>query len=180
MSRIGKKLIQIPDGVTINISDGNFECNGAQGKVNFEIPRKIKVEVKDNQIEVTRTNSDKETRAMHGTARQLIQNIIIGTSKGFERILEVIGVGYRVAIEGNDLVLYVGYSHPVKMAIPEDLNAKVEKNKITISGIDKQRVGQFAANIREVRKPEPYKGKGIKYSDEVIKRKAGKAAKASK
>lgn len=180
MSRIGKKLIHFPENINIEYIDNSFACNGPLGKLELEIPDKIRLKIEDSTISVSRATNDKEIRALHGTFRQLISNIIEGVLKGFEKTLEIVGVGYRVALEGSEIVIHIGFSHPVRVKVPEDLKVKVEKNKITISGIDKQRVGQFAAEIRSIKKPEPYKGKGIRYSDEKIRLKAGKAAKGSK
>jgi large subunit ribosomal protein L6 len=180
MSRIGKKIIQIPEGTTVDYKDFVITATGPLGKLELEIPDKIRLKIDEKTIEVTRATNDKEIRALHGTFRQLIANNLEGVSKGFEKTLEIVGVGYRVAMEGPEIVIHIGYSHPVRVTVPDDLKAKTEKNKIIVSGIDKQRVGQFSAELRQIRKPEPYKGKGIRYAGEKIRLKAGKAAKGSK
>ncbi|MFA6423268.1 MAG: 50S ribosomal protein L6 [Patescibacteria group bacterium] len=180
MSRIGRKIINIPDGVTVNFNADILKASGVLGELSLEIPQKIKLTIENNIITVERHNNDKISKSLHGTFRQLIDNMIIGVSKGFEKTLELIGVGYRVAMEGNEINMHLGFSHPVKIEIPSDVKVKVEKNKITISGTDKQRVGQFTAEIRAFKKPEPYKGKGLRYLGEKIKLKAGKTAKTSK
>lgn len=181
MSRIGKKPITIPQGVEVRIEDGFIKVKGPRGELTQTIHPKIKFEKKDNQLIATVKNSpDKAERALWGLFGSLAQNMVRGVSEGFEKKLEVNGVGYKVALSGNKLTLHVGYSHPVDFQLPESISAEVEKNIITIKGIDKQQVGQIAAEIRAIRKPEPYKGKGIKYLDEVIRRKSGKTAAAGK
>lgn len=180
MSRIGKKPIAIPGGIEIKIGEKEIVIKGPKGELKQEIHPRVKVVKDDEEIRVSVDNlKDKLGRSLWGLFRSLIQNTVIGVTKGFEKKLEIRGVGYKVAIQGNKLVLNVGYSHPIEYELPAGINAQVEKNMITISGADKQVVGEVAAQIRSVRKPEPYKGKGIKYFDEVIRRKAGKQAKAS-
>jgi len=178
MSRIGKKIINIPAGVEVTFADNNVAVKGAKGVLNQQIPSVIKVDVIDNTVSVTRINDEVFSRAQHGLMRTLINNMIIGVSEGVTKKLELHGVGYRAALQGADLVLSLGYSHPVNVKAPEGINFTVEKNTIAVSGIDKALVGEVAAKIRDWRKPEPYKGKGIRYVGEVVRRKAGKAAKA--
>ncbi len=180
MSRIGKKPITIPDGVEISISQGEVVVKNSKGELKVPVAEGVKVEKKDNEIVVSvKDPENKRDRSLWGTTRTIIANMIIGLTQGFEKKLEVNGVGYKVALSGNKLTLHVGYSHPIDFTLPAGISAKVEGNIITLSGIDKQLVGETAAQIRKIRKPEPYKGKGIKYVDEVIRRKAGKAAKAA-
>ena len=177
MSRIGKLPIAIPAGVTITVDADNIVVTGPKGTLEqFTMPD-IDVAVNDNQVVVTRQNEEKVTRAKHGLMRSLINNMIIGVTAGFEKKLEVNGVGFRISGGGQNLEMHLGYSHPVKYTAPAGVEIKVDKMEITVSGASKQQVGQVAAEIRNLRKPEPYKGKGIKYIDEQIRRKAGKAGK---
>ncbi len=179
MSKIGRKPIEIPNGVECEIINNTVKTKGPKGELVLEFDStKTKVTKDNNQIIVERTNNSKPARSLHGLIRQLIENNLIGVEKGFEKKLEVKGVGYRVSLAGNKLNLSLGYSHPIEFPAPEGITFKVEKTIITISGINKQQVGQIAAQIRALRAPEPYKGKGIRYIDEVIKKKAGKSAKA--
>lgn len=179
MSRVGKKPVAIPSGVTIEIKESGIKVKGPKGELTLELHPKVKLEKTDSELVVKVGNeSNKQERALWGLFRALINNMVTGVTAGFTKVLEVNGVGYKAAVNGTKLVLSLGYSHPVEMEIPKGLEVKVEKNTITITGADRQLVGQFAANVREQRKPEPYKGKGIKYSDEVIRRKAGKVVKA--
>ncbi len=176
MSRIGKMPIQIPDGVTVEYKDGLITVKGPKGQLQFRPHPDMIIEMKDKEILVKRPSDKKFHRALHGTTRQIINNMIIGVKDGFKKELEVHGTGYRARMEGKNLVLQVGFSHDVVMTPPEGITVKVEgQNKIIVEGIDKQLVGQFAANVRAVRPPEPYKGKGIRYAGEHIRRKAGKA-----
>ena len=178
MSRIGRLPIDIPAGVEVKIEEGNkVTVKGPKGTLEKCLPVEMTIKVEDNQVVVTRPNDLKKMKSLHGLTRTLIQNMVIGVSQGYEKTLEVNGVGYRAAKQGKKLVLNLGYSHPVEMEDPEGLESKVDGNKIIVSGIDKERVGQYAAEIRDKRKPEPYKGKGIKYADEVIRRKVGKTGK---
>jgi len=179
MSRIGKQPVDITSGVTVELSGATLKVKGPKGELSREIHKNIHVEVKDNQILVTRKDETQESRALHGLFRSLIANMVEGVSKGFEKQLEIVGVGYRAQSSGNKITLNLGFSHPIEYKAPEGIVfAQNEENKgiITISGIDKQVVGEVAAKIRSYRKPEPYKGKGIKYVGEHIVRKAGKAA----
>jgi large subunit ribosomal protein L6 len=180
MSRLGKKPIKIPAGVTINLSDSEISVKGPKGELKSKLVPHVKVSFDKEKNEITTSveNSEKkDLRARWGLAVRLIQGMIAGVIGGFEKKLEMVGIGFKVSQTGNKLVLEVGFSHPVNFELPPGISAKIEKNIITISGIDKQLVGEMAARIRRIKRPEPYKGKGIKYVDEVIKRKAGKAAK---
>jgi large subunit ribosomal protein L6 len=177
MSRIGKLPIQVPSGVTVEVDNDFITVNGPKGSLKqFTLPG-IKVAMKDDQVLVSRENDEAENRARHGLMRSLVYNMISGVSQGFEKKLEINGVGYRVQPQGADLKFNLGFSHDVIYKLPSTVQAKVEQNTITISGSDKQQVGQIAAEIRALKKPEPYKGKGIKYSDERIIRKSGKSGK---
>ena len=179
MSRIGKKPVIIPANVTVDIAEGNVvTVKGPKGTLTQALRPEMIIEQEGNVIHVKRPSDDKMHVAMHGMTRALLHNMVVGVSEGFKKTLEINGVGYRAAKEGNELVMNLGYSHPVKMAEIEGITIEVpSQNQIVISGPDKQKVGQFAANVREKRPPEPYKGKGIKYVDEVIIRKEGKAGK---
>jgi large subunit ribosomal protein L6 len=179
MSRIGKKPIQIPESVEVKIEGDLIMVKGPKGESKNQIRPEIKMEAKDKQIEFNPQVFHKGIPALWGTYRSLIFNMIEGVTKGFEKALEIEGVGYRASLEGRDLVLNLGYSQPIKIKAPQGIEFKVEKNIITVSGIDKQLVGQVAAEIRSARKPEPYKGKGIRYRGEIIRRKAGKKAVAT-
>ncbi len=178
MSRIGNKPILLPADVTVNVENHHINVKGPKGELSFDFDANLNVVVEGNELHVKRPNDTKWMKTIHGTTRALIHNMVEGVSKGFTKSLEINGVGYRAALQGNKVVLTVGYSHAVELTIPAGLKVELPKNTIiNISGVDKQLVGQFAAEIREVRKPEPYKGKGIKYSDEHIRRKEGKTAK---
>lgn len=177
MSRIGKQPIKIPTGVTITVGDTEITVAGPKGSLIVPKQQNVQVELTSDQIVITRINDLPASRAWHGLQRALLNNAVIGVTKGFEKKLEVNGVGFRLSGGGQDIELSLGYSHPVKYHAPAGVDLKVDKMNITVSGIDKQKVGQVAAEIRALRKPEPYKGKGIKYADEVILRKAGKAGK---
>jgi len=177
MSRIGRKPIAVPDGVEVKISDDLVEVTGPLGKLTQKINPKIRVTKKDGQVFVERLSDSKYYRALHGLTRSLINNLIIGLTKGFRKELVITGMGYRAQLEGRVLNLQLGYSHPIKFLLPEGIEIKVEKQtQIAVSGSDKQLVGEVAAKIRRFKPPEPYKGKGIRYIDEQIKRKVGKAA----
>lgn len=178
MSRIGRKPVNIPAGVDVKLAEGVITVKGPKGTLNQNIHPNMSVEVKDNEIIVTRPNDEKQNRALHGLTRALIANMVEGVTNGFKKELEVNGVGYRVQKQGKNLVMNLGFSHQVIVEENDDVKIEVQgNNKIIISGIDKQKVGQFAAEIREKRPPEPYKGKGIKYVNEVIRRKEGKTGK---
>jgi large subunit ribosomal protein L6 len=177
MSRIGKQPIDLPSGVTITVDPTEITVAGSKGTLKqFTMPD-ITVKQEENQILVTRANDEAPARAKHGLMRSLVSNMVTGVSQGFSRKLEINGVGYRVAMQGADLKLNLGFSHDVIFKLPQGVTAAVEQNTITISGIDKQQVGQVAAEIRALKKPEPYKGKGIKYEGERIIRKSGKSGK---
>ncbi len=176
MSRIGKQPIDIPDGVTVNVADGQVQAKGPKGTLSCAIPEGIGGKVEGGQLLFERPDDTKESRARHGLARALGNNMVVGVSSGFAKRLEIEGVGYRADVKGNMLNLLLGFSHPVDMEIPKGLSVSVEANtKLVIEGADKQSVGQFASDIRSLRPPEPYKGKGIRYDDEHIRRKVGKA-----
>ncbi len=176
MSRIGIRPIKIEDGVEIEITSKKVIAKNGAKEAELQIPEGIKVTLIDQNIKIERENDSKDLKAKHGLISRLITNLIIGVKNGFTRELEFKGTGYRAAINGSDLVLNMGYSHEFKLSIPEGLTAEVKKNSIFIQGIDKQKVGAFASVVREVRPPEVYKGKGIKYKEEHIRRKAGKKA----
>ncbi len=176
MSRIGKKPIEIPEKLEIEVKDSLIKVKGPKGELEREIRPEIKAEIKEGKVLFSPLGESKKIRAFWGLTRALIANMIEGVTKGFEKKLEIEGVGYKANLEGQDLVLNMGYSHPVKIEKPEGIDFSVEKNIITVSGIDKEKVGQIAAKIRAVRKPEPYKGKGIRYQGEQVRRKVGKKA----
>ena len=179
MSRIGRMPIAIPAGVTVEVAENNkVTVKGPKGTLERVLPEEMEIKVEGAEITVTRPNDLKRMKALHGLTRTLIANMVKGVTDGYEKVLEINGVGYRAQKQGKKLVLSLGYSHPVEMEDPEGIESIVEgTNKITIKGIDKEKVGQFAAEIRDKRRPEPYKGKGIKYADEVIRRKVGKTGK---
>ena len=178
MSRIGRMPIAVPAGVTVEIAAGNVvTVKGPKGTLTRELAKEMEIKMEDGQVVVTRPNDLKRMKSLHGLTRTLISNMVVGVKDGYTKTLEVNGVGYKAAKAGKKLTLSLGYSHPVEMEDPEGIETKVEGNKIVVSGINKEKVGQYAAEIREKRKPEPYKGKGIKYSDEVIRRKVGKTGK---
>ncbi|MGN0550493.1 MAG: 50S ribosomal protein L6 [Acutalibacteraceae bacterium] len=181
MSRIGRKPINIPAGVDVKLDNGVLTVKGAKGTLSQKIHPNMTVEINEGVIEVKRPNDDKENRSLHGLTRSLIANMVEGVSNGYKKELDVNGVGYRVQKQGKQLIMNLGYSHQVIMEDTADITIEVPNpNKIIIVGADKQKVGQFAAEVREKRPPEPYKGKGIKYVDEVIRRKEGKAGKGGK
>ena len=178
MSRIGRLPVVVPAGVTVEVKENNYVVvKGSKGTLERNLPVEMDIKVEDGHVVVTRPNDLKKMKALHGLTRTLIHNMVVGVSEGYEIVLEVNGVGYRAQKQGKKLVLSLGYSHPVEMEDPEGLETTVDGNKITVKGISKEKVGQYAAEIREKRRPEPYKGKGIKYADEVIRRKVGKTGK---
>ena len=179
MSRIGNKDITLPAGVTVTVAAGNLvTVKGPKGELSFQFNSELEIATEGSECVVKRPNDTKVMKMMHGTTRALLNNMIVGVSVGFKKTLDIIGVGYRAQLQGNVLVVSAGYSHTGEMPVPAGLKVELPKNtQIIISGIDKQLVGQYAAEIREIRKPEPYKGKGIKYSDEQVRRKEGKTAK---
>ena len=179
MSRIGRLPVAIPAGVTVEVAENNVvTVKGPKGTLVRELAPEMEIKVEGAEVVVTRPNDLKRMKSLHGLTRTLINNMVIGVSAGYQKVLEVNGVGYRAAKSGNKLTLNLGYSHPVEMIDPEGIEAVCEgQNKIIVKGIDKEKVGQYAAEIRDKRRPEPYKGKGIKYADEVIRRKVGKTGK---
>ena len=178
MSRIGRMPIAIPAGVTVDVAENNkVTVKGPKGTLERVLPSEMEIKVEGAELTVTRPNDLKKMKSLHGLTRTLINNMVVGVTNGFEKKLEVNGVGYRAAKQGKTLNLSLGYSHPVNMEDPEGVETVVEGNIITVKGIDKEKVGQFAAEIRDKRRPEPYKGKGIKYVDETIRRKVGKTGK---
>ena len=177
MSRIGKKPVLIPKGVTVTLNGNKLKVKGPKGELESSFHNSMKIESKESEIYVTRPNDLKENKSLHGLTRALIQNMVVGVTSGFEKTLEIVGVGYRAELKGKNLLLNIGYSHPVYFMPPDGITFQVPApTQIIISGIDRQLVGMVASKIRSIRKPEPYKGKGIKYSDEQIQRKAGKTA----
>ena len=179
MSRIGKAPVALPDGVNLNVSGDEMQVKGPKGTLSQGIPEGIVLGVADGRATFTRPDDKKPTRAKHGLARALLANMVTGVTEGFRRVLEIQGVGYRAEAAGKTLKLSLGFSHPVEMEIPEGLKVSVENNTVvTIEGIDKEQVGQFAADVRAHRPPEPYKGKGIRYQGEHVRRKVGKAGAA--
>ena len=174
MSRIGKQPIPIPKGVEVKLEGDSITVQGPKGKLQRSIHPKVKVDIESDNIVVSVTDQTRETRAFHGLFRALIANMVTGVTNGFNKVLEIVGVGYRAELKGRTAIFHLGYSHPIDFELPEGIDAQIEKTKVTLSGIDKELLGRTAAKIRSFRKPEPYKGKGIKYADEVIRRKAGK------
>ena len=177
MSRIGNRKIVVPQGVTVTNENNTVTVKGPKGELSLDLVKNITVELNENELTVKRANDEKNTKAMHGTTNANIKNMIVGVTEGFKKDLEIIGVGYRFNVKGNTLVINAGYSHPVEIQVPAGLSVEATSNtEISVKGIDKVLVGEFAANIRKVRQPEPYKGKGIRYKDEYVQRKEGKKA----
>ena len=177
MSRIGNRRLAIPENVEVNIDGSNVTVKGPKGELSLSINPIVKVEIDNGEVIVTKVKDTKEANIMSGTTNANVSNMLIGVSEGYTKELEAVGVGYRFAVSGNKITVNAGYSHPVEVIIPEGLSAKCESNtELAVSGIDKQKVSEFAANIRKIRKPEPYKGKGIRYKGEHIRRKEGKKA----
>ena len=178
MSRIGRLPITVPSGVEVSLEGREIRVKGSKGELSRTLAEGITVEVEDGTITVSRPNDEREARSLHGLTRSLINNMIIGVTEGFTKKLEIVGTGYRVQAKGSDLEFALGYSHPVPVSAPDGITFTVEgANKLAVFGIDKQQVGEVAANIRKLRKPDPYKGKGVRYEGEQIRRKAGKAGK---
>ena len=176
MSRIGKEPITVPDGIKVSLGGRVFTAEGPKGKVSEKFVPRVEVAIDDGVIRVTRHGDSGTDRAMHGLMRALLANAVKGVAEGFSKTLEINGVGYKAEVQGKKVVFALGYSHPVHYAIPDGISIEIDKNnRVTVSGADRQQVGQVSAEIRSLRKPEPYKGKGIKYSDEIIRRKVGKA-----
>jgi len=178
MSRIGKKPVAIPKGVTVTLLGGQIAVKGPKGELKRAIPTLVSVEVAKDEVRVKRENDDAPARARHGLIRALVNNMIQGVTKGFERKLEISGVGYKAEVAGDKLNLALGFSHPIAFPLPRGVSAKVEKNVITLSAVDRELLGETAAKVRSFRPPEPYKGKGIKYAEEVVRRKVGKTGAA--
>ncbi|MDD3241293.1 MAG: 50S ribosomal protein L6 [Bacilli bacterium] len=177
MSRIGLRKIVIPAGVTVTNENSVVTVKGPKGELSLQLVKNINIEINENEISVTRANEELKTKAMHGTTNANLSNLIVGVTEGYSKGLEIIGVGYRFTLKGDVLVIAAGYSHPVELEIPTGLTVEsISNTEIIVKGIDKVLVGEFAANIRKVRKPEPYKGKGIRYKNEVVRRKEGKKA----
>lgn len=177
MSRIGNRKINIPEGVTVSVVDNTITVKGPKGELSYTFNSDMNVTQEENCVVITRPNDLKTVKSLHGTTNALIKNMIIGVSEGFKRELEIVGVGYRFNVQGNKINVNAGFSHPVEVIVPSDLKVEqVSTTEIAISGIDKQKVSEFAANIRKLRKPEPYKGKGIRFKGEHIRRKEGKKA----
>lgn len=176
MSRIGKLPVPVPSGVSVNIAGNRVEVKGPKGTLQRELPPEVSVAMEDNEVLVKRGGDDRRSRSMHGLSRTLVNNMVEGVSNGFSRSLEIIGVGYRVEQKKDFLVFALGYSHPIYYEVPKGIEAKLDgATKVTVSGIDRELVGATAAKIRSFRPPEPYKGKGVKYADETIRRKEGKS-----
>lgn len=176
MSRIGRQPVEVPTGVTVDVIGQQIKATGPKGTLEVKLLPGLKVDIDGTVLTVSKQADNEETQRTYGLQRTLINNIVIGVSQGYERRLEINGVGYRANVAGQSINLSLGYSHPIEFKLPQGVEAKIEKNQIILTGADKQQVGQVAANIRALRKPEPYKGKGIKYIEERIRRKAGKAA----
>lgn len=179
MSRIGLKPINLPSGVEIKINDENFvEVKGPKGQLSEQLSPEMAITIEDGVLNVSRPSETKKHKSLHGLSRTLISNMIVGVTEGYSKTLDIVGTGYRAAKNGNKLVLTLGYSHPIELEDPSGIEVEVPaQNKIIVKGINKQQVGNYAAKIRDYRKPEPYKGKGVKYSDEVVRRKVGKTGK---
>ena len=179
MSRIGKAPIVLPSGVDAKVDGSHVEVSGSKGSLDLTMDQRLSASVDDGVLTVSRSDDERETRALHGLTRALLNNMVVGVSEGYRKELQAVGVGYRAALQGKQLTLQVGFSHPVQLEAPAGIDFEVpEPTKIIVTGIDKQQVGQVAANIRAVRPPEPYQGKGIRYVDEYVRRKAGKAGAA--
>jgi large subunit ribosomal protein L6 len=175
MSRVGNKFIPIPSGVQVSISEGQIEVQGPKGKLHTPVPAGIRFEKKDGNLVAVRATDSKEHRALHGLMRSLVANSVKGVTVGFQKELEIVGIGYRAEVRGKAVVFSLGFSHPIEVPIPSGISITVDKQtRLVISGIDKQRVGQVAANLRSLRKPDPYKNKGIRYAGEVLRKKVGK------
>jgi large subunit ribosomal protein L6 len=179
MSRIGKKPVDIPSGVNITMLDNTIKVKGPKGELQWSHPFGTKVSVAANSIVVERADDTKKNKALHGLTRNLISNMVTGVTTGYQRVLDIVGVGYRAQVQGQKIVMTLGYSHPVEFPLPDGITAAVDQKQtqITLSGIDKQKIGQAAANLRELRKPDAYKGKGVRYSGERLKLKVGKTGK---
>ncbi len=179
MSRIGKKPVDIPAGVDVKLAENNIKIKGPKGELAWSFPPETAISVKDNRIVVERADDTKKVRALHGLTRSLVSNMVEGVTKGYQRVLDIVGVGYRAQVQGNKIVLSLGYSHAVEFQLPEGISAAMDQKQtqITLTGIDKQKIGQIAANLNSLRKPDVYKGKGIRYSGQRMKLKVGKTGK---
>ena len=177
MSRIGRLPITVPSGVDVTIDGARISVKGPKGQLEHTLAAPITATFEDGQVIVARPDDERESRSLHGLSRSLINNMVLGVTEGFSKALEVVGTGYRVQAKGQDLEFALGYSHPVPVKAPQGITFTVEGNRVTVAGIDKQQVGETAANIRKLRRPDPYKGKGVRYAGEQIRRKAGKAGK---
>lgn len=178
MSRIGRKPIMLPDGAKFEFEDGEITVSGPKGSLSRRLLQDLELSINGNLVTVQRKNEEKKVKGLHGLMRTLIANMVDGVHKGFEKKLEIAGIGYRAELQGNNLMFYLGYSHPITFPLPQGITAQVDKQtSVTVRGIDKERVGEVAAKIRALRKPDVYKNKGIKYADEVLKKKAGKTGK---
>lgn len=178
MSRIGKKPVTLEKGVKLEAKDGEITVSGPKGTLKRPLLEGLSVNVKDNVVTVERASDEKKIRSYHGLMRTLISNMVEGVFKGFERKLEIVGIGYRAEVQGNNVVFYLGYSHPIEFALPQGISAQIEKQtSLTVKGIDKELLGEVAAKMRALRKPDVYKNKGVKYADEVLRKKAGKSGK---
>ena len=175
MSRVGRSPVAIPSGVTVGHAEGSVSVKGPKGALSVQIPQGISVEIESEQVRLCRGDEKKKTRALHGLARALVANMVTGVTEGFVKELEIHGVGYRADVSGKTLKLALGFSHPVEVPIPKGLSVSLQDGRVRVEGIDRQLVGQFAANVRSLRPPEPYKGKGIRYAGERVRRKVGKA-----
>lgn len=177
MSRIGKRVLTIPTGVTVTMNDGEITVKGPKGELKTNLDSSMKIQIEDSKLTVERENETKRVKSLHGTTNAIISNMLIGVSEGFQKGLEAVGVGYKFNVSGKKITVNAGYSHPVEVTVPDGLAVEAVSNtEITVSGIDKQKVSEFAANIRKIRQPEPYKGKGIRYKGEYVRRKEGKKA----
>ena len=176
MSRVGKKIIPIPKGVELKVTGRTVSAKGPKGEISCDVVEGIELDIQDEQATVRQTSTEKNAGAMHGLSRTLVNNLVEGVSIGFSKTLEIHGTGYRAQVQSNKVVLNLGFSIPIEYTLPQGISANVEGNKITLSGIDKAMVGQVAAEIRQFRPPEPYKGKGVRYAGESVRRKAGKSA----
>ncbi len=175
MSRIGKKLIPLPKGVEVKQEGDILSVKGPKGKLELRLRHPVSIEITDSGLKVSVNGNIKNSKAFHGLYRSLVNNMVLGVSRGYEKSLEIVGVGYRAELSGKNIIFYLGYSNPVTFPLPEGIEARIDKNRITVSGIDKELVGMTAARIRSLRVPDPYKGKGVRYVDEQIRRKAGKS-----
>ncbi len=179
MSRIGKKPIVIPQGVEVKLADGKISVKGPKGSLDFKFSQQVRIEIKDGNLIVQKIGKTKDTPAIWGTTARIIENMIKGVTEGFQKQLELNGVGFRMNLQGKKIILALGFSHPVEIEIPEGIEVKIENNLMTILGIDKQKIGQFAADIKKLKPVEPYKGKGFRYVGEIVRKKEGKKAVAS-